>query len=146
LQRHRSRHRISEDHGICLSGCPTFSDGGTAGMEAHADLKRGVAAGPGLLLSRQWPLHAQSRQHGALRMILLRHGSAKDDQDLMPSYGPHHAPIPLGFMACQLLQRLQPALPGLQAPLFSLYSGGHQGATQDGDHFPLANRERVIRQ
>jgi hypothetical protein len=95
-------------------------------MEAHADLKCGHAeACTGPLPSGQLSLHAQSRQHRAWRMILLRHGSAKDDQDALPTYSPDLAPISLGLMARQIMQRVQPALPGLQAPLRTLHSGSH---------------------
>jgi hypothetical protein len=110
-------------------------------MKAHAYLKSCViGARPGRLPFGQLPLHAQGRIHCTLRMILLRHRRAKDDQDAISSYGPHYAPIPLGCMVCQLMQRMQPALPGLQAPLFPLHSGSHQSTTQNGDDFPLATR------
>ena len=58
-------------------------------------------------------------------MILLRHRSAKDDQDALPTHSPHQAPILLGLMARQFMQRVQPALPGLQAALLTLYGGSH---------------------
>jgi hypothetical protein len=56
-------------------------------------------------------------------MILLRYGSAKDDQDTLPTYRPDQASILLGLMAGQPMQRVQPALPGLQAPLLTLHGG-----------------------
>jgi hypothetical protein len=77
-------------------------------------------------------------------MILLRHGSAKDDQDALPIHSPDQPPIPLGLIARQLMERVQPALPGLQAPLLTLHGGSHQDATQYRDHFPLAHRKCVI--
>jgi hypothetical protein len=49
-------------------------------MEAHADLQsRGVGVRTVLRPSGQVPLQAQGRQHGALRMIFLRHRRAKDE-------------------------------------------------------------------
>src|SRR5262249_20355135 len=39
---------------------------------------------------------------------------------------------------------MQPALPGLQAPGLTLHGRGHQRATQDGDHFPLSDREHIM--
>jgi hypothetical protein len=126
-------------------GGGAFSNGGTSCMEAHADLMGCQAeARTGPLPSGELLLHAQGRQHRAWRMILLRHGSAKDDQDTLPTYSPDQAPILLGLMARQLMQHVQPALPDLQAPLLTLHGGSHEGATQDRDHFPLARRERVI--
>src|SRR5262249_22661589 len=99
-------------------GGPAFLNGDTSCMEAHAYLKSCRArARTGSLPSGQLSLYAQGRQHRARRMILLRHGSAKDDQDALPTYSPDQAPIPLGLMARQLIQRVQPALPGLQTPL-----------------------------
>src|SRR5215510_9804169 len=107
-------------------------------MEAHAHLHGlHVQTAQGPLPSRQVPLHIQSRQHCALRMVLLRYGSAKDDQDAIPSYCTDCASIPLGDMVGQLEQRMQPALPYLQAALRTLYGGGYQRATQDSDDFPL---------
>jgi hypothetical protein len=58
-------------------------------------------------------------------MILLRHGSAKDDQDALPTDSPDYAPIPLSLLARQLMQRVQAALPDLQAPLLTLYGRSH---------------------
>jgi hypothetical protein len=77
-------------------------------------------------------------------MILLRYGSAKDDQDALSTYSPDQAPISPDLLARQLMQRVQPALPGLQAPLLALHGRGHQDTVQYRDHFPLAHRERLI--
>jgi hypothetical protein len=113
-------------------------------MEAHAHLHGlYVQAAQGPLPSRQVPLHIQSRQHRALRMILLCYGSAKDDQDAIPSYRTDCASISLGDMVCQLKQRMQPALPYLQAALRTLYGRSYQRTTQDSHHFPLIDGERV---
>ena len=73
-------------------------------------------------------------------MILLRYRSAKDDQDAIPSYSTDYAPIPLGYMVGQLIQRMQLALPCLQAALRTLHGGSYQRATQDSDHFPFIDR------
>src|SRR5262245_28903333 len=107
-------------------------------MDAYAHLRGPhIRTGLGPLPSRQIALHVQSRQHRTLRMILLRYGSAKDDQDAIPACSTNYTPVPLGDMVGQLEQRMQPALPGLQAALRPLHGGGYQRATQDSDDFPL---------
>ncbi len=144
LEHDSPRHDVANNHCVPLMGCAAFSNGGTARMQAHAYLKRHrVRARASPLPSVQVPLHAQGRQHRALRMILLRHRSTKDDQDAISSYSPEQAPILLSLMACQLMQCMQPVLPGRQAALLTLYGGGHQRTTQDRDHFPLTHREHV---
>ena len=145
LEHDSPRHGIANDHGIRLVGYRTRPHGGPACMETHAYLQSSVPSAPLCTLpSSQLPLQAQGGQHGALRMILLRHRGAKDQQDTIASDRAEHAPIPLGLRVRQLMQRMEPALPGLQAPVLTLHGGSHQGTTQNCDHFPLANRERVI--
>src|SRR5882672_7479312 len=114
-------------------------------METHAYLQSLCVGTPTHTLpSGQVPLHTQSCKHRTLRMILLRHRGTKDDQDTIASNRAEQAPIPLCLRVRQLLQRMQPALPCLQAALRIVQGRGYQRATENGDHFPLANRERVI--
>src|SRR5712691_8715903 len=144
LEHDSPRHDLADNHCVPLMGYATFSNGGTARMQAHADLKRRcVGARMGPLASRQLPLDVQGRKHRALRMILLRHRGTKDDQGTISSYSPEQAAILLSLMACQLMQCMQPMLPGCQAALLTLDGGGHQHTTQDRDHFPLTHREHV---
>jgi len=76
-------------------------------MEAHAYGKgRRVRTSTGLLPSGQLPMQAQGRKYRALRMILLRHRSAKDHQDTIVSDRAEHAPIPLCLRVRQLMQRM----------------------------------------
>jgi len=74
-------------------------------------------------------LEAQGRQHRALRMIFLRDGGAKDQQDAIAAEGLDAAAILLRRLARQRMQRLELALPGLQAPGLPREGGGHQRAT-----------------
>src|SRR5215475_7228592 len=110
------RDGITNNHSILLVGYRARPHGGPACMETHADFQSLCAGAlPCTLLSNQLPLQAQSSQHGALRMIFLRHRGAKDQQDTIASDRAEHAVIPLCLGMRQLMQHMEPALPGLQA-------------------------------
>jgi hypothetical protein len=114
-------------------------------METHAYFQSLCATAPPCsLLSSQLPLQAQGSQYGALRMILLRHRGAKDQQDSIASDRADQASIPLGLRVHQLMQRMEPALPGLKAMVLTLHGRSNQSTTQDCYYLPLANGEGVI--
>jgi hypothetical protein len=139
------RYGIANNHGILLVGYLTRPHGGPACMETHAYLQSLCAgAPPCTLFSKQLPLQAQGGQHGALCMIFLRHRGAKNQQDTIAADRTEHASIPLCLRMRQLIQRMEPALPGLQTSVFTLHGRSHQGTTQNRHHFPLTNGEHVI--
>jgi hypothetical protein len=139
------RHCIANDYGILLVGYLTRPHRGLSCMETHAYLQSlCVGAPPCSLLSSQLPLQAQGSQHGALRMILLCHRGTKDQQDSIASNRAEQTSIPLGLRVHQLMQRMEPALPGLQAAVLTLHGRSNQSTTQNCHYFPLANGECVI--
>src|SRR5215475_14001287 len=139
------RYGITNNHGILLVGYRARLHSGPACMETHAYFQSLCAgAPPCTLLSNQLPLQAQGSQHGTLRMIFLRHRGAKDQQDTIASDWAEHTAIALCLRMHQLMQRMEPALPGLQASVLTLHGRSHQGTTQNGHHFPLTTGERVI--
>src|SRR4029434_1203267 len=141
LESDSPRDGITNNHGILLVGYLTRPHGGPACMETHAYFQSLCAgAPPCTLLSNQLPLQAQGGQHGALRMIFLRHRGAKDQQDTIAPDQAEEAAIPLCLRMRQLMQGMEPALPGLQASV-SLHGRSRQGTTQNGHHFPLTTVE-----
>jgi hypothetical protein len=107
LEHNSVRHGITNDHRIPIVGYLTPSHGGPACMETHAYLQS-LCAGtrPCILRSHQLPLQAQSGQHGTLRMVLLCHRGAKDQQDTVASDRTEHAAISLCLEVRQLMQRM----------------------------------------
>jgi len=111
LERDSTRHGIANDHGTLFvsyrARYRTRPHGGSACMEPHTYLQSlctGVP--PCTLLSSQLPLQTQGGQHGALRMILLGHWGAKNQQDTIASDRTEHASIPLCLRVRQFTQRM----------------------------------------
>jgi hypothetical protein len=104
------RHGIANDHGILLVGYLTHLthlNSGSTCMEPHAYLQSLCTGDPSCLwLSSQGPLQAQGGQHSALRMVLLGHWSAKDQQATVASDRAEHASIALCLRVRQLMQRM----------------------------------------
>jgi hypothetical protein len=124
------RHCIANDYGILLVGYLTRPHRGLSCIETHAYLQSlCVGAPPCSLLSSQLPLQAQGSQYGALRMIFLRHRGTKDQQDSIASNRADHASIPLGLKVHQLMQRMEPALPGFKTVVFTLHGRRNQSTT-----------------
>jgi hypothetical protein len=139
------RHCIADDYGILRMGYPAPPYSGLACMETYTYFQSLCAGAPPCpLLSSQLPLQAQGSQHGALRMILLCHRGTKDQQDVIASNRAEQTSIPLGLRVHQLMQRMEPALPGLQAAVLTLHGRSNQSTTQNCHYFPLANGECVI--
>jgi hypothetical protein len=128
LEPYSPRHGIANDHSIALMGHLTCLYSSPACMETHAYLQSlGVSTPTCPLRSSQLPLQVQGGQHSALCMILLGHRGAKDQQDTIASDPAEHTSVPLCLRMRQLMQRMEPTLPGLEASLFILYARSNQG-------------------